>query len=208
MCACERTRSEPRLTAMLPVDADDTSTIARPAVAAGILFFDGGGRVLVVEPSYKDGWDIPGGYVEPQESPRDAARREVQEELGIEVTPGALLAVDWAPTDDGDKLLFVFDGGEINPAGIPPIQPGHEELLSFEFFDMADICHRMPMRLVSRITAAIDNRADGSRTYVEHGTCPSEPKRMALGAHHAPQPAKASVVGHSIAGSPIAAPAL
>jgi 8-oxo-dGTP diphosphatase len=56
--------------------------MARPLVAAGALFTDPAGRLLMVRPTYKEFWDIPGGYVEPGESPRDACTREVREELG------------------------------------------------------------------------------------------------------------------------------
>jgi len=75
--------------------------MATPRVAAGVLFRDAQGRVLLVKPTYKDGWDIPGGYVEPGESPKQAARREVLEELGIEPPIGRLLVVDWAPPERG-----------------------------------------------------------------------------------------------------------
>ena len=86
--------------------------MATPRMAAGVLFRDPEGRVLLVKPSYKAGWDIPGGYVEPGESPKQAAQREVLEELGIEVPIGRLLVVDWAPhPNEGDKILFIFDGG-------------------------------------------------------------------------------------------------
>ena len=59
-------------------------TFATPRVAAGALFLDAEGRVLLVHPTYKDTWDIPGGYVERGESPAAACRREVLEELGID----------------------------------------------------------------------------------------------------------------------------
>src|SRR2546427_4897446 len=61
-----------------------TPPMATPRIAAGVLFRDPDGRVLLVKPTYKAGWDIPGGYVEPGESPKQAALREVREELGIE----------------------------------------------------------------------------------------------------------------------------
>ena len=51
-------------------------------VAAGALFRDAGGRVLLVKPHYKAGWEIPGGMVEPGETPSEACAREVTEELG------------------------------------------------------------------------------------------------------------------------------
>jgi len=155
---------------MPDVGAPGEFRIARPAVAAGVLFFDADGRVLVVEPSYKDGWDIPGGYVEPEESPWAAAAREVREELGIETERRALLAVDWAPNgDEGDKLLFVFDGGCVTPADIPPLPSDHAELRSWEFCDVAELSARLPPRLATRITTAIGNRSSRSQTYVEHG---------------------------------------
>jgi 8-oxo-dGTP diphosphatase len=46
-----------------------------------VLFRDAAGRVLLVKPTYKNGWEIPGGYVDAGESPRAAAAREVKEEL-------------------------------------------------------------------------------------------------------------------------------
>ena len=57
----------------------DLFRVATPRVAAGVLFRDVEGRILLVKPSYKEGWDIPGGYVEPGESPKQAAAREVRE---------------------------------------------------------------------------------------------------------------------------------
>lgn len=57
--------------------------MARPRVAAGALFLDAAGRVLLVRPTYKRHWDITGGYVGPGESPRAACIREIHEELGI-----------------------------------------------------------------------------------------------------------------------------
>lgn len=48
---------------------------AAPVVAAGTLFVDPDGRVLLVHPTYKAGWDMPGGHVEPGESPARLARR-------------------------------------------------------------------------------------------------------------------------------------
>jgi mutator protein MutT len=34
---------------------------------------------------YPDVWDLPGGHIEPEESPREALSRELREELGIDV---------------------------------------------------------------------------------------------------------------------------
>jgi hypothetical protein len=71
---------------------------------------------LLVEPVYKDYWEIVGGCVEENESPRQAAMREMKEELGMRVPLGRLLVVDWVPprTDRTEGVMFVYDGGTLD----------------------------------------------------------------------------------------------
>jgi ADP-ribose pyrophosphatase YjhB (NUDIX family) len=121
---------------------------------------------LLVKPSYKAGWDIPGGYVEPGESPKQAARREVREELGIEPPIGRLLAVDWAPhPNEGDKLLFVFDGGELGDVQISSAAP--DEIAEVRFWSDTDLPNVLPARLRDRVSSAL--RASERDAYLEHG---------------------------------------
>jgi ADP-ribose pyrophosphatase YjhB (NUDIX family) len=149
--------------------------MAHPRMAAGALFFDAGGRVLMVVPTYKDYWDIPGGYVETGESPLQAASREVREELGITPTLGRLLAVDWAPNDaEGDKVLYLFDGGELCSEALENIRFQAEELQDVRFVDPSEIAQRTIPRLARRILAAIDARAASTPVYLEHGQTPSD----------------------------------
>lgn len=144
--------------------------MARPRMAAGALFFDGAGRVLMVEPSYKDYWDIPGGYVETGESPLQACTREVVEELGISPAIGRLLAMDWAPSaGEGDKVLYLFDGGMLTPELVAGITLQPEELVSHRFFAPAQIEQHTIPRLARRIHAALTARANGTSAYLEHG---------------------------------------
>jgi 8-oxo-dGTP pyrophosphatase MutT (NUDIX family) len=139
---------------------------ATPRVAAGVLFRDGSGRVLLVKPTYKDGWDIPGGYVEPGESPKQAAAREVEEELGLSHPIGRLLVVDWAPhPDEGDKLLFIFDGGDIG-SGLDHVALREDEIARVEFVALQDAEPRLPPRILERVRSAVDAAADA---YLEHG---------------------------------------
>jgi len=60
-----------------------------PAAAVAALICDDQGRLLVVvraaEPK-RGMWDLPGGFTDPNESAEQAVRREVREELGLEVT--------------------------------------------------------------------------------------------------------------------------
>jgi 8-oxo-dGTP pyrophosphatase MutT (NUDIX family) len=146
----------------------DEFRAATPRVAAGVLFRDGAGRVLLVKPTYKDGWDIPGGYVEPGESPKQAAAREIEEELGLTQPIGRLLVVDWAPhPDEGDKLLFIFDGGPLQPeTNDLALEQG--EIDRVEFVAIAAAADRLPRRILERLASTLDGDRDDP--YLEHGS--------------------------------------
>lgn len=61
-------------------------------VVAAVIFKDG--KVFATQRGYgefKDGWEFPGGKVEEGESPEDALRREIREELEVEVNVGELI---------------------------------------------------------------------------------------------------------------------
>lgn len=144
--------------------------MARPRVAAGALFFDEEGRVLLVHPTYKDTWDIPGGYVEPGESPQQACEREVREELAIGSSVGRLLVVDWAPDDQGDKLLFVYDAGELTRDALARVRLQEDELDAIEFCSTQRLPERLNDRLVRRLSAAIRAKATGTTLSLVHGS--------------------------------------
>jgi ADP-ribose pyrophosphatase YjhB (NUDIX family) len=137
--------------------------------AAGALFVDERGRVLLVEPVYKPRWEIPGGVIEPGETPSAACAREVAEELGLNVHVGRLLVVDWAPhPEHGERVLFVFDGGLLGAASVARIRLQAEELSSYAFVPPGEIGKWLPPRLIRRITAAVAAKADGTIHYLEH----------------------------------------
>lgn len=69
-----------------------------------MLIFDEADLVLLVNPAYKPGSEIPGGYLRPGETPREGAARELKEELGLTTPIGRLLVADWAPhPEEGDN---------------------------------------------------------------------------------------------------------
>ena len=143
---------------------------AQPFTAAGVLFFDTDDRVLLVRPSYKPGWEIPGGYIQPNETPTEAAAREVEEELGITPPIGPLLVADWAPAaGEGDKILFVFDGGVLAPEHLAAIKLDQVEITDHAFHDPELIGHLTIPRMSRRLAAAFRARAEHHTLYLEHG---------------------------------------
>ncbi|MFI5890699.1 NUDIX domain-containing protein [Actinoplanes sp. NPDC051513] len=135
-------------------------------VAAGALFRDAGGRIMLVKPHYKLEWDIPGGMVEEGETPSEACAREVAEELGLKITVGPALVVDWAPhPTQGDKLLFVFDGGVPSAADLSAIRFVDGEITEWAFVAPSDLDDYTVPRLARRLRAAVPGRT----RYLEHG---------------------------------------
>ncbi|MBD2896187.1 hypothetical protein amrb99_51310 [Actinomadura sp. RB99] len=152
---------------------DPAASFTRARAAAGVLFFDDNDRIMLVDPSYKDYRDIPGGYVEHGETPRQAAAREVTEELGISPPIGRLLAADWAPNDtEGDKILFLFDGGSLTPDHLNAIRLDPNELVDYHFHDITQIHDLTIPRLARRLIHAHAARHDGTTRYLEHGEQP------------------------------------
>jgi 8-oxo-dGTP diphosphatase len=140
---------------------------SRALAAAGALIFDEAGRILLVEPTYKPNWDIPGGMVERGETPSEACRREIEEELGLRREPGRLLVADWAPHRGDDRILFVFEGGTLSDTDEIRLQV--EELRSYEFVTPEAAQQRLIPRLARRIAEALRARESGETRYLEHG---------------------------------------
>ena len=114
---------------------DRTLSFPKKYLSAGALFFDQDGALLLVKPTYKEGWEIPGGIVEQDESPKQACAREISEELGLEITPGPLLVLDYTSREGArsDSLQLVFLGGTLSPAMIEAIRLPPDELSEYRF---------------------------------------------------------------------------
>lgn len=154
-------------------DNEHEAKMACPRMASGALFFDEQGRVMMLEPTYKDYREIPGGYVEVGESPLQACVREVREELGISPEIGRLLAVDWAPSPaEGDKVLYLFDGGVLPAELRDRIQLQVAEIGAYDFHPLDAVAGLTIPRLARRIAAAAAARTEGRVAYLEHGHAP------------------------------------
>jgi 8-oxo-dGTP pyrophosphatase MutT (NUDIX family) len=114
----------------------NSSLPTKRAIAQGVLR-DPAGRVLLCELTYKAEWDLPGGVVDPSESPADCVVREVREELSIDVEVRGLLAVNWLPPWRGwsDATVFVFDLGVADEDLLARTTLERREIRSLHFAD-------------------------------------------------------------------------
>jgi len=65
----------------------------RFTVTAGALIFDAEGRILLLEHVFRpdSGWGLPGGFLNKGEQPEAALRRELREEIGVDLEEVELL---------------------------------------------------------------------------------------------------------------------
>ena len=145
---------------------------------AGALFRDHDGRVLLVNPTYKPPWEIPGGIVDEGESPRAGCARELEEELGWTGEVGRLLVVDWLPdlgrpggARRGDRILFVFDGGVVDAdAFLADVRLPPDELSEARFVDLeSDGADYLGPGMVRRVLEAKAHALTGTTGYLEFG---------------------------------------
>lgn len=143
------------------------ASLPRVLAGAAALFRDAEGRVLLVEPNYRDGWALPGGTIESDdgETPRQGARRETLEEIGLDREPGRLLAVDWVHGTGRPPLVaYLYDGGVLTEDELKAIRLQEEELLSWRLVARDDLTAHLPGALGRRVLAALDVLAAGSGT--------------------------------------------
>ncbi|MDH6117501.1 ADP-ribose pyrophosphatase YjhB (NUDIX family) [Kitasatospora sp. GAS204A] len=151
--------------------AEGNARQARKRVAADVLLRDTNGRVLLVKPTYKPGWDLPGGMAEANEPPEETAVRELREELGLEVVPRGVLVVDWVaphgPWDD--QIAFIFDGGILHVDQAEQLRPHDDELSEARFVPVDTAATLLRERLRNRLGAAVRSLADGRPVYLRDG---------------------------------------
>lgn len=136
------------------------SFLPRKRAISQMVIRDPDDRVLLCQLTYKSDWDLPGGVVEVGESPQLAVAREVAEELGLAIRPGALLLTDWLPPWGGwdDALCLVWDGGVHDPAITERIVEQAREIRSAEWATVDDVRARCADFTARRIEVALANQ--------------------------------------------------
>ena len=128
-----------------------------PTVVVSAAIFDDRHRILCVRQNYGGNvWALPGGGLEPGESPTDALEREVREESGYRARVAHLIGAYAAPWKDSLGLLFHAD-----VLGRDPWEPD-EEITEIGYFAMDDLPDPMTSRVRTRIRDAFDGQRASS----------------------------------------------
>jgi 8-oxo-dGTP diphosphatase len=140
-------------------------------IGAGLICRDDQGRVLLVRPTYKSAWEIPGGVVEAGESPAATVAREVAEELGLELGVGRLLIVDWLPDrpPKTEGLMMQFDGGVLDESITSRFRLPVEELSEWRFFSAHQLDDVLPDYMARRTRLALKLASGDRSAYLEWG---------------------------------------
>jgi 8-oxo-dGTP diphosphatase len=128
-------------------------------VSAGALIFDSSGRLLILKPTYKNGWTIPGGVMEADgESPWEACQREVREETGLEVRHGRLAAMDFRPAKPGRLagIRYLFDCGQLSDEALANVKLQPEEISDSRLLPLPEALALLRGPIRRRVRAATE----------------------------------------------------
>jgi 8-oxo-dGTP diphosphatase len=119
-------------------------------LGAATVVVDDSGRVLLVKHSYGElNWELPGGGGEAGESAEETARREMREEVGVELLTMRLAGVYWDPQSDAHHFVF-----QARTAGTPRLADP-KEIAELGWFLPDALPRPMSDFTVRRITDAI-----------------------------------------------------
>jgi 8-oxo-dGTP diphosphatase len=152
-----------------PVSEELVFEIPRIPASAGALIFDASGRLLVLKPTYKSGWTIPGGQMEDDgETPWEACRREVLEESGLVVKAGRLVCVDFLRPrpDRPGGMRFLFDCGALDDATLATIVVQEEEIAEYRLEEVGRALDLLSGPVRRRVRAGVGSTCT---VYLEDG---------------------------------------
>ena len=150
-------------------ETPDEAGLPAIPVSAGALIFDRARRLLILKPTYKSGWTIPGGVMEADgETPWEACRREVAEECGLDVGTGRLVCMDFRRPRPGNPggVRYLFDCGAFSDASLAGIVVQPEEISEHRLAELSTALTLLRKPIRRRVRAA----AGGGRLcYLEDG---------------------------------------
>jgi ADP-ribose pyrophosphatase YjhB (NUDIX family) len=148
-----------------------TAQLPMKRMAAAALLLNDDRRILLVKPTYRENWLLPGGVVEAHESPGAACIREVKEELGLQVHLGSLLCMEYRSTapPKTESLQFVFSGGVLTLQQIRQIKLPLDEISAFCFASIDEAQEKLEALSARRVQWAWQALQEQRTIYAEDG---------------------------------------
>ena len=103
-------------------------SIRRPRTFGAVVALWNDGRILLVQASYRRCYTLPGGFVKPGETAREAASRELAEELQLFIPP-ATLKLGWTGSRRFESREDTVTVWEVLLDAPPPIHVDGRELI-------------------------------------------------------------------------------
>lgn len=134
------------------------ATHSRFTVTAGAIVFNDNGEILLLKHRFRagSGWGLPGGFLEAGEQPLDALRRELREEIGLEISDAEIFAARSFRKPRQVEVLFTCKAnGEAKPQAM--------EVERAEWFSLTNLPEGLPKdqrRFVERAASDGANRRD------------------------------------------------
>jgi ADP-ribose pyrophosphatase YjhB (NUDIX family) len=155
-------------------DGYNYEAMAKKRMAVSALILDEQGKILIVKPTYRPDWLLPGGIVEKDESPRQACAREIQEELNFTEPLKRLLCVEYhsEDTQQTESVQFVFYGGVLEESQLASIILPSAELSEYRFAPREEAIQLLSCKLAKRLPYCLQALKENTTLYLENGDLP------------------------------------
>lgn len=155
-------------------DGYNYAAMSKKRMAVSALFLNQKGEVLIVKPTYRQDWLLPGGLVEEYESPRKACDREISEELNLSISFTRLLCIEYHSNDtmQTESVQFVFYGGLLEEPQLPSITLQKTELSEYRFVPREEAQHLLSCKLARRLPYCFQALEENTTLYLEDGKLP------------------------------------
>jgi 8-oxo-dGTP diphosphatase len=151
-------------------DEEYQKILPKKQVGTAVLLFNSRSELLILKPDYRDGWLVPGGATDENESPLACALRETREEIGLELTDIELVCVYYKHRRKphyADSMRFFYWGGVLTDEQISKISLQEDEIENYRFLKPEIALEILSESLNRCLLACLEAHANGAVAYLE-----------------------------------------